>query len=87
MEIPRWVADDVGKLKLLHLALLQQCRVMGARPYPYILHRAHEIAVVKYEEKKQVEQMLELELRRAGGEVEAGSNKQSAKDLPGKSNR
>lgn len=87
VEIPRWVADDVGKLKLLHLALLQQCRVMGARPYPYILHRAHEIAVVKYEEKKQVEQMLELELRRAGGELEAGSNKQSAKDLPGKSNR
>ena len=57
---------------------------MGARPYPYILHRAHEIAVVKFEEKKQVEQMLELELRRAGGELEAGSNKQSAKDLPGK---
>jgi hypothetical protein len=28
--------------------------------------------------------MLELELRRARGEVEAGSNKQSAKDLPGK---
>ena len=84
VEFPRWVAEDTGKLNLLHLALLQQCRVMGARPYPYILHRAHEIAVVKFEEKKQVEQMLELEMRRAGGEVEAGSNKQSAKDLPGK---
>jgi hypothetical protein len=84
VEFPKWVADDPGKLNLLHAALLQQCRVMGARPYPYILHRAHEIAVVKFEEKKQVEQMLELELRRAGGEVEAGSNKQSAKDLPGK---
>jgi hypothetical protein len=84
VEFPKWVADDPGKLNLLHAALLQQCRVMGARPYPYILHRAHEIAVVKFEEKKQVEQMLELELRRAGGEVEAESNKQSAKDLPGK---
>jgi hypothetical protein len=84
VEIPKWVAEDATKLNLLHAALLQQCRVMGARPYPYILHRAHEIAVVKFEEKKQVEQMLELELRRAGGEVEESSNKKSAKDLPGR---
>ncbi len=84
VEIPKWVADDAEKLDLLHAVLLQQCRIMGARPYPYILHRAHEIAVVKFEEKKQVEQMLELELRHAGGEVEEGSAKQSAKDLPGR---
>jgi len=84
VEFPKWVAEDADKLKLLHAALLQQCRVMGARPYPYILHRAHEIAVVKFEEKRQVEQMLELELRRAGGEVDEKSAKQSAKDLPGK---
>jgi hypothetical protein len=83
VEFPRWVADDADKLNLLHFALLQQCRMMGTRPYPYILHRAHEIAVVKFEEKRQVEQLLELELRRGGGELEAGSNKQSAKDLPG----
>lgn len=84
VEFPKWVAEDADKLNLLHAALLQQCRVMGARPYPYILQRAHEIAVVKFEEKKQIEQMLELEMRRAGGEVEEGSNKQSAKDLPGR---
>ncbi len=84
VEVPRWVAEKADKLNLLHAALLQQCRVMGARPYPYILQRAHEIAVVKFDEKKQVEQMLELELRRAGGEVDEKSAKQSAKDLPGK---
>jgi hypothetical protein len=84
VEIPKWVADDEEKLDLLHAALLDQCRVMGARPYPYILHRAHEIAVVKMEEKQQVEQMLELELRKSGGEVGEKSGKQSAKDLPGK---
>ncbi len=87
VEFPRWVAEDAGKLGLLHFALLEQCRMMGARPYPYILHRAHEIAVVKLEEKERVGQMLELELRRAGTEVEPGSNKQSAKDLPGKGSR
>jgi hypothetical protein len=82
VEFPKWVAENPEKLALLHTSLLKQCKLMGARPYPYILHRAHEIAVVKFEEKRQVEQLLELELRRAGVEIEAGSNKQSAKDLP-----
>jgi hypothetical protein len=87
VEVPGWVAQDAGKLDLLHAALLQQCRVMGARPYPYILHRAHEIAVVKFEEKKQVEALLDMEIRRAGGEAGDPSNKQSAKDLPGRTRR
>ena len=87
VEFPKWVADDLGKLNLLHAALLQQCRVMGVRPYPYILHRAHEVAVVKFEEKKQVEAMLDMEIRQRGGEVEEGSAKQSAKDLPGRSRK
>ncbi len=87
VEFPKWVAEDTDKLDLLHAALLQQCHIMGAKPYPYILHRAHEIAVVKFEEKRQVEQLLELELRHAGGEVEEGSNKQSAKNLKGRSRK
>jgi hypothetical protein len=84
VELPGWVAGDISRLDQLHTALLEQCRVMGARPYPYILHRAHEIAVVTLEEKQQVEQILELEIRRAGGEVGEKSGKQSAKDLPGR---
>ena len=61
VEIPEWVAKDESKLELLHTALIQQCQIMGARPYPYILHRAHEIAVVSFEEKEQIEQMLQAE--------------------------
>lgn len=80
VEIPKWVADNPDNLNALHVALLEQCRLMGARPYPYILHRAHEIAVVRFEEKQQVETMLELELLRAGGEVGEKSGKQWAKD-------
>lgn len=87
VEIPKWVADDKEKLDVLHAVLLQQCRIMGAKPYPYILHRAHEVAVVTYEDRKQVEQMLQMELRRAGGEVEEESSKQSAKDLKGRTKR
>jgi hypothetical protein len=84
VEIPRWVADDPGKLELLHAALVNQCRMMGSKPYPYLLHRAHEVAVVSREEKFQVEQMLLQELHRQEQETDEGSYKQSAKDLKGR---
>ena len=87
VEIPKWVSDRPEQLDLLHASLLGQCRVMGVKPYPYALHRAHEAAVVRFAERAQVEQLLALELRRNGGEIESGSNKQSAKDLKGRTGR
>ena len=81
VEIPRWVAEDPKKLDLLHCVLLEQCKMMGSRPYPYLLHRAHETAVVRYEEKEQVGQLLALELRRIRAEVGDTSYKSSAKSL------
>ena len=84
VEIPQWVAQDSEKLGWLHAILVEQCRMMGAKPYPYLLHRAHECAVVSFEEKHQIEQMLQVELRRAGEDTDEGSHKQSAKDLPGR---
>ncbi|MCL4272913.1 MAG: DNA double-strand break repair nuclease NurA [Anaerolineales bacterium] len=87
VEIPRWVVDDRQQLDLLHAVLVSQCRMMGSKPYPYLLHRAHETAVVKNEEKYQIEQMLQQELRRNSEDVDEGSNKQSAKDLKGRTRR
>lgn len=87
VEIPRWVVDDRQQLDLLHAVLVSQCRMMGSKPYPYLLHRAHETAVVKNEEKYQIEQMLQQELRRNNEDVDEGSNKQSAKDLKGRTRR
>ena len=84
VEIPKWVVDDSASLDLLHGVLVEQCRMMGSRPYPYLLHRAHETAVVKQEEKQQIEQMLSLEIRRNNEELDEGSYKQSAKDLQGR---
>jgi hypothetical protein len=81
VEIPQWVADDERKLNLLHATLIQQARQMGAKPYPYILHRAHETAKVSFDEKTQVETMLGIEIRARGGEMDENSNKQSAKEL------
>ncbi|MFZ5881821.1 MAG: DNA double-strand break repair nuclease NurA [Chloroflexota bacterium] len=87
VEIPKWVVDDPASLDLLHGVLVEQCRMMGSRPYPYLLHRAHETAVVKLEEKQQIEQMLQLELRRHDTDMDEGSYKQSAKDLSGRPRR
>jgi|SRR5271157_639992 len=87
VEIPAWVAEDNEKVNLLHASLLEQCEIMGARPYPYLLHRAHETALVKQEEKEQIEQMLAQELRNQNEELDEGSYKQSAKDLKGRTGR
>ncbi len=80
VEIPRWVAENERLLNLLHACLLAQAQHLGARPYPYILHRAHEIAVISFDEKNQLENMIVAELRRQGVEVDERSNKQIAKD-------
>ncbi len=84
VEIPAWVAQNEKSINLLHASLLEQNRLMGNRPYPYALHRAHEIAVVSYQEKSQIGDMLAQEYHRRGIEVPGISSKQSAKDLPGK---
>jgi hypothetical protein len=83
VEIPAWVADAPQLLDSLHAVLIGQCQVMGSRPYPYLLHRAHETAVVTLEERDQVTQMILVELRQRGVEVDQVSNKQSAKDVSG----
>lgn len=87
VEVPKWVVDDKNKLNLLHAVLVEQCKMMGSRPYPYLLHRAHETAVVKQEEKYQIEQMLGQELRNNNEEMDSDSNKQSAKNLKGRTKR
>ena len=84
VEIPAWIAGSPQKLDALHAALIEQCHIMGPRPYPYLLHRAHEVAVVSIQEKEQVTQWIAQELRQRGVPVGERSYKQSAKDLPGK---
>lgn len=80
VEVPKWVVDDKEKLDLLHGVLVEQCRMMGSKPYPYLLNRAHEIAVVKNEEKQQIEKLLSMEIRRQGEDLDDSSNKQVGKD-------
>jgi hypothetical protein len=81
VEIPAWVAENESHLNSLHAILLEQCRILGSRPYPYLLHRAHELAVVSLEEKEQVEKMISLELYKRGVPFASSSHKQALKDL------
>lgn len=79
VEVPRWVGDDPASLAALHRLLLEQSASLGSRPYPYILHRAHETARITETETAQIRLQLLLELRRRGVEPEAPSGKSSAK--------
>ena len=84
VDIPLWVVNDTDALKRLHVALIEQAKIMANEPFPYLLHRAHEIAVVTHQEKQEIDQMLAIAIRNNGGEVGEISGKQSAKDLPGR---
>ena len=84
VEVPRWVAEDLELLGLVQVTLVAQSRQLGTRPYPYILQRAHEVAVVSFAEKDQLETMIQAELRRQGVQPGEISNKQSGKNLEGR---
>jgi hypothetical protein len=74
-------------LDVLHAVLIQQCGILAGRPYPYVLHRAHEIALVSRQEKEQLTNMLVNELTAQGVQVGSASHKQALKDLPGRTRR
>ena len=80
VEFPAWAADS-GTADLLHAVLIGQCRLLGGHPYPFILHRAHECAVVTLAEKEEVKGLLIREMARSGMPIPEKSNKQFAKDL------
>lgn len=81
VEIPRWVADSPAMVEALHAALMQQTAILGARPYPYILHRAHETARITPDEKEQLKRRILLELRNHGVQPGETSSKSSAKHV------
>jgi len=84
IEIPAWVAQTEQALQIIHHHLLDQCRQMGSKSYPYILHRAHETAMVSYEERNRLLELIQIEMLSLGLGAGETSNKQQAKNLPGK---
>ncbi|HDN80060.1 MAG TPA: DNA double-strand break repair nuclease NurA [Chloroflexi bacterium] len=60
IEVPRWVAENRELLDFAHGAILKQGELTGG--YPYVLTRAHELAVIKAQEKANLEAMIERAL-------------------------
>lgn len=87
VDVPLWVAESPSMLNTLHAVLVEQSKIMGKAPFPYLLHRAHEIAVVTHREKEEIDRMLSREILSNAGELGEKSGKQSAKDLKGRTRR
>jgi hypothetical protein len=87
VEVPAWVAENAQMIDDLHAVLIEQCRAMGSRRFPYLLHRSHEVALVTRAEKEQVESMIDLELRRNGVAPGGTGHKPALKSLPGRTRR
>lgn len=79
IETPEWVLLDQDAFDAALAAVRWDCRLTG---YPYVLSRAHELAVVTRHERAALEQMMSVELRRQRLAVEE-SGKAAAKRLLG----
>lgn len=64
VDIPMWVARDKTAVDALHALLVDQCQMQGRTPYPYALTRADELAVVTSKDKRKLEELIKLELRK-----------------------
>lgn len=82
VDIPLWLARDPERVDQLHYILVAQCRQSGAHAYPYLLHRAHEVAVVHQEDREAIIRSLGTELQRRGFTSMQLSYKQALKNLP-----
>jgi hypothetical protein len=63
LEVPGWIASEPAKLDLAQAAIFANCEPTS---YPYVLARAHEVAVVGGAEKEALEQMLFQAMLRNG---------------------
>ena len=64
VELPEWVAAQPQQLELVHAGVVEQARFGGG--FPYVLIRAHELAVVTWAQRGQLEQMVSGSMLRSG---------------------
>jgi hypothetical protein len=84
IEVPIWIAQDRSAVGLLHAAIVEQCKISPG--YPYVLARAHEIAVVTNAERAEFDKMIATQLTRQGVEAKL-SEKKFQKSLLGQHRR
>jgi hypothetical protein len=70
IEIPAWIAlpsyaeGSGGLVDLVQAMVLKQCE--NTQGYPYVLERAHELAVIKASEKRSLEEIIERAMFKRG---------------------
>ncbi|MBM4460197.1 MAG: DNA double-strand break repair nuclease NurA [Chloroflexi bacterium] len=83
IELPEWAAHESAGLDVAQAAVYADCALSG---FPYVLARAHELAVVGYVERHSLEAMLGQAMLRCGLQPVA-STKAEAKRLTGSRSR
>jgi len=81
LEFPLWVSEVPGLVDTLHAVIYKEAQVIDSHPYPYLLHRSHELAVVKRIETDDIEVMLQSQLDPAIRVNQQRSNKDYLKGL------
>ncbi len=56
VEGPEWVSCDTEKLNWVHAAIVEKCKVTDG--FPYVLVRAHDLAVVTVSERRVFDEMV-----------------------------
>ncbi len=80
VDLPMWVARDPAQVDALHALIVQQSQMQGRTPYPYALIRADELALVDGRDKRKLDELVTLELRRKGLAPELARAKNRSKD-------
>jgi len=78
VELPMWVARDRAMVAELQALIYHQCQQLMSR-YPYALTRADELAVVKSEESRQLNLLIQVAMTRFGLDTHE-SQKQAGKN-------
>lgn len=81
VEFPLWVYEAPGLVDILHSVVFKEAQVIDTHPYPYLLHRAHELAVVRRLEADDIEAQLLSRLDIRFWERQRRSNKDYLKGL------
>ncbi|MEA4811434.1 MAG: DNA double-strand break repair nuclease NurA [Anaerolineaceae bacterium] len=80
VEFPAWVSANPQQVDLLHAAVYRDTQVFEGHPYPYLLLRAHELAIINFAEHEEVEAMLHQKFAEEGMPLTQVSHKQFGKN-------
>ncbi|NDJ33934.1 MAG: DNA double-strand break repair nuclease NurA [Chloroflexi bacterium] len=66
VEVPMWVANERDLIAEMQALIYLQCQQLASSRFPYVLTRSHELAIVKREESRQLDTMIQVAMTRHG---------------------